>query len=78
MGGLIVRIERSDITDTGDHPSETELDDFEADITITADKGDLMMVQMSLDNIVDNDLGREEDSDDSGAASEYAEEESKE
>jgi len=34
FGGLIVRLERSDITDTGDHPSEVALDDYEADMTI--------------------------------------------
>lgn len=65
FGGVIVRIKRTDITDTGDHPSETALDSYEADYTITADKGDHLMVYMSLENIIEND-SREEDSDDSG------------
>jgi len=31
------------------------------------------MVHMSLENIIENDLGREEDSDDSSACQEYLE-----
>lgn len=74
LGGMVVRIERTDITDTGDHLSEIALDGYKADFTITADKGDQMMVYMSLDNILNDGLGREEDSYDSGAYEEYAKE----
>lgn len=74
FGGIIVRINRTDITDTGDHPSETALDDFEADVTIDADPGDLMWVFMSLDKLIEDDItDGETDSNDSGAYDEYVE-----
>lgn len=77
LGGVIVRIIRSDITDTSNHPSETALDDYEPDFSIVAEKGDLTMLNMSLDNIVEDDLGREEDSDDSGESEWRNQEEAK-
>lgn len=70
FGGIIVRIERSDVTDTGEHQSEIELEDYEADFTITADPGDVVMIQMALEKIIENG---EEDSDNSSAYAEYAE-----
>ena len=80
MGGIIVRIERDDVTDTGTHESETALDNFEADYTIRAEKGDFGLLHMSLDSILENkdDIGnREEDSDGSSAYAEYVEAEAK-
>lgn len=75
MGGIIVRLECPDIKDTGSHESETALDEYRADVTITADKGDLTMIHMSLDSIVENDIGNgEEDGIDSGAYDEFAKE----
>lgn len=79
FGGVIVRIVRSDVTDTGEHESETQLDGYEADFTITADPGDIAMIQMSLEKIIEDDSrDREEDSDDSSSYAEYAEGLSKE
>ena len=75
--GIIVRIERTDEQEESQHVSETELDGFEADYTITADPGDLMTIQMALEDIVvkRDDIGsREEDGDDSSSYAEYAEE----
>ena len=74
MGGIIVRIERDDITDTGTHISETALDDYEADIVIKAEKGDIMMLQMSLDNIIEDDIGGEKNSNDSCESDRVSEE----
>ena len=75
FGGIIVRIERTDIKDTGDHESETALDEYEADYTISADKGDWITIHMALEDIIEkHDTGtREEDSNNSGAYAEYAE-----
>jgi hypothetical protein len=75
FGGVIVRVERTDVTDTGTHESETALDDYEADFTIKADKGDIAMIQMSLENIIEkHDTGNgEEDSDNSRAYAELTE-----
>ena len=81
FGGIIVRIERTDECGESSHVSETALDDYEADFNIVADPGDMVMIQMSLDKIIEieNDIGnREEDSDHSGANVEYLKEASKE
>lgn len=75
LGGIIVRIQRTDVTDTGEHESETQLDNYEADFVITAEPGDVTMVFMSLEEIIENDIrDREEDGDNSGAYAEYTEE----
>ena len=74
MGGIVVRVERDDIKDTGDHASETELDGYEADFTIKAEKGDHMFLFMSLEKIIEDDTRtREEDSNNSSAYTEYSE-----
>lgn len=72
--GIIIRIERPDIKDTGEHESETQLDNYEADYVITADPGDINMIQMSLESIIEKENGiriRKEDSDNSCADAEY-------
>lgn len=74
FGGLLIRLVRSDETAGGGHESETALDDYEADYTIIADPGDLNMVFMSLEQIIEDDIrDREKDSDSSGADAEYTE-----
>jgi hypothetical protein len=81
MGGIIVRIKRDDVVDTGTHAggahiSETELDNYEADVTVVAEQGDFSMLHRSLDSIIENDndyRNGKEDGDDRGAYDEYAE-----
>lgn len=51
MGGVIVRIVRPDITDTGSHQSEVEMDQIEADYTVTAKKDNLRVLFNQLDDI---------------------------
>jgi hypothetical protein len=52
MGGIVVRITRPDITDTGTHLSETEMDSISVNHIIVTAQGDLAALYKSLDELV--------------------------
>lgn len=52
-GGIIIRVERSDISTGGDHPSETEHLKFEEDFVIQAEPGNHQHVYMQIESIID-------------------------
>lgn len=52
LGGVVIRIKRSDITDGGNHPSETEQFSFEEDFTIEAEPGGHAQVYSQIDAIM--------------------------
>ena len=54
MGGVIVRIVRTDITDTGTHQSEIEMDQIKADYTVTAEKGQHQKLYSQLSELFDS------------------------
>lgn len=56
FNGKIIRIIRTDITDTGGHQSESEMDKIKAHYTITADKGDHDSIRQQLKKIIDAGL----------------------
>ena len=51
-GGLIVRLIRTDIDDTGSHVSEVEMDKIVADVTIETAKGDFDSLYRDLERIL--------------------------
>ena len=51
VGGIIVKIVRTDITDTGNHISETEMDKIIPHYVIKAGKGELAKLYKELQNI---------------------------
>lgn len=52
MNGIVVRIVRSDITDTGTHKSETEMAEIVPDFTIVTKPGDLEGLHKDVDKIL--------------------------
>jgi uridine kinase len=52
MGGVIIRIIRKDITDTGSHQSEQEMDQIQPDYTIVAEKDGQAEVYRQVDEII--------------------------
>lgn len=52
FGGIVIRIARTDITDTGTHQSESEMDNIVADHTISVGKGELDKLRTELNTIV--------------------------
>ena len=53
LGGIIIRVKRSDITDGGSHPSETEQFNFKEDFTIDAEPGGHEAVYAQIRQIID-------------------------
>ena len=53
LGGIIIRVRRSDITDGGSHPSETEQFNFKEDFTIEAEFGGHEAVYAQIRQIMD-------------------------
>jgi hypothetical protein len=53
-GGIIIRLTRPDLPTGGDHKSETEQLQIEADYTIECEAGDYDHLYRELDKIVDN------------------------
>ena len=49
INGKVIKIERSDITDSGSHRSETEMDDMEVDISFLCGKGEQDKLYRMLD-----------------------------
>lgn len=54
LGGIIIRVKRSDITDGGSHPSETEQFNFKEDFTIEAEPGQHEAVYAQIRQIMDS------------------------
>lgn len=54
--GIIIRVKRTDVTDTGNHPSETEMDRIQPDYTVEAGPGEQEKLRDQLVNIINNDL----------------------
>lgn len=52
MQGTIIRIVRTDITDTGSHQSETEMDSITPDLTIKVGKGELEKLYGYLKGVI--------------------------
>jgi hypothetical protein len=52
-GGILIRVERPDITTGGSHQSETEQEGFEVDFTIYAEPGDHESVYRQVDKIIE-------------------------
>lgn len=52
MGGVIIRVERPDITSGGNHPSETEQLDFQVDFTIVGVPGSHAEIYQQVDSII--------------------------
>lgn len=50
-GGILIRIERSDIIDTGSHESEVEQDSIVVDRVIRVNKGEIEELYTALDDI---------------------------
>jgi len=50
-GGVLIRVERTDITSGGDHASETQMDGVVADYTISAGPGELDEIYKKIDII---------------------------
>ncbi len=60
QGGMVIKIKRSDITDTGEHQSEVEMDSIEFDHIIPCDKGDHDCLYNKMEEIL-KDYDREEE-----------------
>ncbi len=58
--GIVVRIVRTDITDTGSHSSETEMNQIEPDYTIEVAKGEHQKLKTILSGILQDHLGSRE------------------
>jgi hypothetical protein len=52
MGGVVIRIVREDITDTGTHSTEAEMDKIEPDFTVIAKPGDLEGLYKQLEEVI--------------------------
>lgn len=52
QGGILIRIKRSDITSGGQHKSETEQLEFDADFTIEVERGDIAGLHAQVDSII--------------------------
>jgi len=52
-GGIIIRIERDDVTSGGTHQSETEQNDFIADFTIKGKAGSHIEIFKQIESIID-------------------------
>ena len=52
-GGKLVKIERQDITDTGNHPSETEMSKIVPDYFMSIEKGDFRGMERVIDTYVE-------------------------
>ncbi len=53
MTGKLIRVERTDITDTGNHQSETEMDRIEVDMTFRCNKGEQDKLYRMLDLFIE-------------------------
>lgn len=56
LGGIIIRIERSDMPSTDRHASEAEMDEIEPDYMVSCETGDFEAMQEQLDAILNDDL----------------------
>lgn len=56
VGGIIVRIIRTDITNTGSHQSETEMSQIEPDYTISVGMGEHEELKLQIDSILQKEL----------------------
>ena len=52
QGGIIIRLERTDMIHTDTHQSETEMDSIIPDFTITCNGGDEEILCLELDKIM--------------------------
>jgi len=60
MNGIIIRIERTDITNSGTHQSETEMSQIEPDYTISVGAGEHAQLQAQLKSIIKSELYQEQ------------------